>query len=185
MAFPYHLGIFLILAIGTAYISYKIFLSEPDAEQVFPKYSQPKDMATAQLEQALQVSLQRHPEVLAYIMYRVGISNVTYSEDKTTAILWLALYDKDTNTLVPAEPGLAIAQRNEDKSWNVTVQADEGYNAFLQQIPAEMIDEDTRAQYLSEPQALTKAAAPLRGTAYLEKGCHQIPDRQCWSCIDL
>ncbi len=34
--FPIIIGIFLILAIGTAYISYKIFLSEPE-QTGFPK----------------------------------------------------------------------------------------------------------------------------------------------------
>ncbi len=154
--------VFLILALGTAYIAYQYFFAEPEAEQVFPKYSQPKDLATAQLEQALQVSLQRHPEVLAHLMYRVAITNVTYSEDKNTALLWLALYDKDTDTLIPAEPGLAIARRNKDNTWVVTVQADEGYNKLLQKIPLTMIDEETRAQYLSEPQPLTKGVA-IRG----------------------
>ena len=160
---PVIIGIFLILAVGTVYLGYQVFFSEPSAEQVFPKYSQPKDMATAELEQALQVSLQRHNEVLSYLMYRVAITNVTYSEDKNTALLWLALYDKDTDTLIPAEPGLAIAKRNKDKSWVVTVQADDGYNNLLKKLPASMIDAETLAQYMSAPQSLTKGAAPLRG----------------------
>ncbi len=155
--------LFIILSLGTSYLAYQYFFGEKDASQVFPKYSQPKDMATAQLEQALQTSLQRHPEVLAYLMYRVGITNVDYSDDKSTALLWLALYDKDTDTLIPAEPGLAIAQRQSDNSWLVVVQADEGYNALLEQIPDSMIDAETRAQYLSKPQELSKAGEPLRG----------------------
>ncbi len=155
--------LFVVLALGTSYLAYQYLYGEKDASQVFPKYSQPKDLATAQLEQALQTSLQRHPEVLAYLMYRVGITNVDYSDDKTLALLWLALYDRDTDTLIPAEPGLAIAQRQEDKSWNVVVQMDDGYNALLEKIPDTMIDPETREQYLSKPQALTKAGEPLRG----------------------
>ncbi|HEX7555207.1 MAG TPA: M23 family metallopeptidase, partial [Leptolinea sp.] len=157
------IGILFLLALGSAYLAYQIFFSEPSAEQVFPKYAQPKDLATAQLEEALQVAMQRHPDVLAYFMYRVAITNVAYSEDKNTAILWLALYDKDTDTLVPSESGLAIATRNPDNTWAVTVQADTGYNTLLQQLPAAMIDEETRAQYLSAPQALSKGIAPLHG----------------------
>lgn len=155
--------LFVLLALGTSYLAYQYFFGEKDASQVFPKYSQPKDLATAQLEQALQTSLQRHPEVLAYIMYRVGITNVNYSDDRSIALLWLALYDKDTDTLIPAEPGLAIAQRQSDKSWVVTVQADEGYNTLLEKIPDGMIDAETRTQYLSKPQELSKAGAPLHG----------------------
>lgn len=156
-------AVFLVLAAGTALLAYQVFFAERDAEQVFPKYSQPKDMATARLEEALHVAMQRHPEVLSYLMYRVGITEVTYSEDKNTAILWLALYEKDTDTLMPAEPGLAIAQRIEDGSWVVTVQADDGYNALLGQMPSSMINEDIREQYMSAPQALTKGVTPLRG----------------------
>ncbi|BCY18353.1 hypothetical protein hrd7_22020 [Leptolinea sp. HRD-7] len=157
------IGVFLILVTGTVYLTWQIFFSEPEAQYVFPKYSQPKDIATAEMEKALQVSLNKHPEVLSYLLYRVAIKNVVYSEDKMTALLWLALYDKETDTLIPAEPGLAIARRGNDNSWTVTVQADEGYNALLKSIPASMLDEEIKAQYLSEPQPLSKAAAPLRG----------------------
>ncbi|GAP20884.1 peptidoglycan DD-metalloendopeptidase family protein [Leptolinea tardivitalis] len=159
---PVLIGIFLILAAGSAILAYQIFFAEPDASMVFPKYSQPKDMATAQLDQALQEALKRHPEVLSYLMYRVGITQVSYTEDKNTALLWLALYDKDTDTLIPAEPGLAIAQKTKENNWTVTVQADDGFNNLLKDIPESMIDAETKAQYMSAPQALTKAA-PLRG----------------------
>ncbi len=159
---PVLIGIFLILAAGTAYVAYQYFFSEPTAEQVFPKYSQPKDLATAELEHQLQISIQRHDEVLAFLMYRVAITNVVYSDDKNTALLWLALYDKDTDTLIPAEPGLAIAQRTKDKTWTVTVQPDEGYDKLLQSIPESLIDAETKAQYLSKPQSATKGVA-LRG----------------------
>ncbi len=142
------IGVFLILIAGTAYLTWQIFFSEPEAEYVFPKYSQPKDMATAELERALQVSLNKHPEVLSYLLYRVAIKNVVYSDDKKTALLWLALYDKDTDTLIPAEPGLAIARRGDDNAWTVTVQADENYTALLKSIPASMIDEEIKGQYL-------------------------------------
>ena len=87
--FPFLIAVFLILGIGTTYLAYQVFFSEPVAERVFPKYSQPKDMATAELDKALQSALQRHPDVLAYLIYRVSISHVTYLEDKTTALLWL------------------------------------------------------------------------------------------------
>ncbi|MEI8132274.1 MAG: M23 family metallopeptidase, partial [Leptolinea sp.] len=160
---PILIVIFLVLGLGTAYLAYQIFLVEPAAEQVFPKYSQPKDMATAQLEQSLQVAMQRHPDVLAYLIYRVSISNVTYTEDKNLALLWLSLFEKETDTLVPAEPGLAIAQRGADGTWAVTVQADAEYYALLLQIPTSMLDEETRAQYLSEPQPLSKGIDPLHG----------------------
>ncbi|NLF50934.1 MAG: M23 family metallopeptidase, partial [Leptolinea sp.] len=159
---PVLICVFLILAAGTAYVAYQYFFGEPTAEQVFPKYSQPKDLATAELERQLQKSIQRHEEVLAFLMYRVAITNVTYSDDKKTALLWLALYDKDTDVLVPAEPGLAIAQRSNDQSWIVTVQPDEGFNKLLLAIPESMIDTETKEQYLSKPQSITKAVA-LRG----------------------
>jgi len=157
------IGVFLILAAGTAYLAWQIFLAEPDAQMVFPKYSQPKDMATAELEQALQVSLQKHPEVLSYLIYRVSITNVVYSEDKNTALLWLSLYDKETDTLIPAEPGLAIGIHGPNNTWSVSVQADENYNNILKAIPSTMIDDETKEQYMSAPQALSKGAAPLRG----------------------
>jgi len=160
---PAIVAVFFILAAGTAYLAYQVLYVERDASQVFPKYAQPKDMATAQLEQALQVAINRHTEVLSYLIYRVGITHVNYSEDKKTALLWLALYDKDTDTLVPAEPGLAIAQRQPDNSWGVTVQADDGFNALLTQIPASMIDEEIKQQYMSAPQAIAKDIAPLHG----------------------
>lgn len=159
---PLLISIFLILIAGTVYVAFQYFYTEPTAEQVFPKYSQPKDMATAELEQQLQIAIQRHDEVVAFLIYRVAITNVTYTEDKNTALLWLALYDKDTDTLVPAEPGLAIAQRSKDKTWIVTVQPDEGFNKLLLSIPESLIDVETREQYLSKPQTATKGVA-LRG----------------------
>jgi murein DD-endopeptidase MepM/ murein hydrolase activator NlpD len=157
------IGVFLVLVAGTAYLVWQIYFAEPEVQTVFPKYSQPKDLATAELEQALQISLQRHPEVLSYLIYRVAITNVVYSDDRNTALLWLALYDKDTDTLIPAEPGLAIGQRGPNNTWTVAVQADDNYNALLNALPSTMIDDETKAQYISAPQALSKAAVPLRG----------------------
>lgn len=156
-------GVFLLLMAGTAYLAYQLFVVEADSRMAFPKYSQPKDLATAELEQALQTSLQKHTEVLSYLIYRVAITNVVYSEDKNTALLWLALYDKETDRLIPAEPGLAIGTRGSDNKWTVTVQADENFNAMLKSIPSTMIDDETKSQYISAPQELSKAAAPLQG----------------------
>jgi hypothetical protein len=160
---PGLIAVFIVFIVGTGYLAYKVLFAEPDVEQVFPKYAQPKDMATAQLEQALKTAINRHPDVLAYLIYRISISNVTYSEDKNTALLWLSLYEKETDTLLPAEPGLAISRKNTDGSWTVTVQTDEEFRSLLQQIPDSMIDPETRGQYLSDPQPLAKGVEPLRG----------------------
>lgn len=122
----------------------------------------PKDASTIEIDQAVQEAVQRHPEVLAYTIYRVSVDHVTYSSDGNLALAWLSLSDKQSGQPVPSEPGLAIVIKTSDPAasksvWHAYVQADDNWNEQMGLVPADMMDEEARNQFTSPDQAITKA----------------------------
>lgn len=121
-----------------------------------------KDASTIEIDQAVQDAVQRHPEVLAYTIYRVSVDHVTYSPDGNLALAWLSLSDKESGQPVPSEPGLAIVVKTIDSEtskpvWHAYVQADENWNEQMALVPSDMMDEEARNQFTSPDQAITKA----------------------------
>src|SRR5512141_1446731 len=71
------------------------------------------------VERAIQAEITIQQElVLAYIIYDTKIDVPNYSEDGIWAAAQLIPLDRQTGSIVPAEPGLALAQ-NMGGSWLV------------------------------------------------------------------
>ena len=123
-----------------------------------------------EIDAALQEAiLDKDEQVLAFLIYDVMIDHLEFSSDGEWALVWLALVDKDTNEIMPAEAGLAIAQQqtiqidpdSEATGWKIFLQADADWNLILNQIPEELMDEELRSRYIDKIQA-----APHDGTVY-------------------
>ena len=135
---------------------------------VFPT-AMPKTFPDAQsqaIDRALQDAiLEKGEQVLAFLIYDVSIDHIETSSDGNWALIWLALVDKETNEILPAEAGLAIGQRTDmlegGEGWKVYLQADADWNQILMQIPESLLDADTRDKYIEKIQA-----TPHDGTVY-------------------
>ena len=134
-----------------------------------PQLPQPKtltDPTEIELLNAIQTAASGREDVMAFIVYRVTIDHVQYSDDKNLALVWIALVDKNTGLVQSGEPGLIIAHRNTDPAagpWRVVFQADPTFADELNALPESLMSADTRMQYMPAEQQAPKSAAVYSG----------------------
>ncbi len=133
-----------------------------------PKVVLPKsvDFSTnppADLTRAFKAAVaEREDAVLAFVIYNVRVERVTYSNDSQLALLWLVLTDPQTGDLIPSEPGLAIARRDNTGStpdWIITMQVDEDWAGQLAAVPDYMLSEEQRGVFVAPQVTASKAVA--------------------------
>ncbi len=144
--------------------------TNPDAgsgvfDSIFAPIS--KSASSVEIDRAVQEAVERHPDVLAYTLYDVKVDHVDYSPDGNLALAWLALADKNTGEVFPAEPGLSIVMRTPDASsptpsWQAYVQADENWNEMMALVSEEMLNEEARIHFTAPDQPISKSL-PLTG----------------------
>lgn len=110
---------------------------------------------------AFQQGVQGREDAIAFMVFDVNVDRLTFSEDGTLALLWLNLADRDTGELIPAEAGLAIAERTQGdgthpEDWKVTLQADRSWNKTLKKVPDEVLLPDLKDRYVSKEQPQQK-----------------------------
>ena len=122
------------------------------------------------LEDRVQQIAMSKTEVLAFVLYQPYIDHVTYSQDRQTALLWLGLRDPDTGEVIATEPGLAIAkvdsvQKAPDGSdnWDVTLQVDSDWQEQFNTLPVDLVTDDLKNRFYSEPTADAKGSTVYRG----------------------
>lgn len=120
---------------------------------------EPPEEATIQLPPGLeQVFIERLNQAgvqsLGFLIYEPRVVSVEISPDGSTALIWLAFFDPETDQLVEGEPGLVIARLNapEDgqkgiQSWEVTLQTDEDWQQAINQVPQDMLNDEVRQLY--------------------------------------
>ena len=88
-------------------------------------------------------------DLMMFMLYRVVIDHVEFSRDGTLALAWLALVDKDSGYVQPAEPGLVIARKQSetDEQWQFTFQVDKEFAAVLDSIPEKMLSAEDKELY--------------------------------------
>jgi len=129
------------------------------------------DPAHAADFEAIQSALARatgeREDVLTFLIYDVKIDQIEFIDDQNLAVVWLAVVDPSTGELLPAEAGMAIAQRVDSKSpapdWRIHLQADEDWWQWLGMIPDTVIPADVRDRYLPNVQAEPKAHQVFSG----------------------
>lgn len=146
----------------------------PPEEQTLDESTPEPKVFDSDLVQALEGRLQQiamaKSEVLAFVLFQPYIDHVIYSEDGVTALLWLGLRDPETGEVIETEPGLAIAkvdslQKSVDgvNNWNLTLQADMDWQAQFDALPSDLVSDDLRDRFYSEPVADTKGGTVYRG----------------------
>lgn len=120
---------------------------------VEPSLPQPKTLTDAteiELDNAIHNAAAGREDILAFLLYRVTIDHVTYSDDKSLALVWIALVDQQTGLVQSGEPGLVIVHKTTDTAnpWSITFQADANFAAELQAVPEKMLSADVREHYM-------------------------------------
>jgi len=133
-----------------------------------PRLPQPKtltDPREIELNTAIQKAASGREDVLAFIVYRVAIDHVEFSKDKSLALVWLSMVDKDTGEVQNSEPALVIAYATGDAAqpWRVTFQADPTFAAELLAVPDYMLSENNKANYMPGEQQQPKAGVVYTG----------------------
>lgn len=136
----------------------------------------PAVTATGQtgIDQAVQAAFQQEINknqslILGAQIYDVVIDNIQYSEDNSTALLWLGLRDQETGQVIETEPGLSIANNasgsapENPASWSIMLQTGPDFNQQLRSLPDDLLTEDIRARFLDVPAELQAAAAQVFG----------------------
>ncbi len=135
---------------------------------VEPKLPQPKaltDPREIELNTVIQKAAAGREDVLAFIIYRVTIDHVQYSKDKSLALVWLSMVDKQTGEVQNGEPGLVIAHATGDPTqpWRITFQADPTFAAELAAVPESLMTQENKNFYMPAEQQQSKDGVVYTG----------------------
>jgi hypothetical protein len=158
-------GVLLLLILLVLLSGCKV-APDTGADGKLPQLPQPKTLNDPEwiaLDRAIQSAVSGREDVLAFLLYRVTIDNVTFSDDGSLALVWTALVDKKTGAVQSAEPGLVIAHKTADSQWKVVFQADSNFAAELMAIPDSMLSVGDKQFYLPGIQQESKAGTVYRG----------------------
>ncbi|HNR02752.1 MAG TPA: peptidoglycan DD-metalloendopeptidase family protein [Anaerolineaceae bacterium] len=158
------LSLMLLLALFAAGCAVLPEEGEPEEGQL----PLPKALSSAveiELSNQIQQEAAARQDVLAFIVYRVSIDSVDFSEDGSLALAWLALVDKETGFVQPAEPGLVIAHKTGDPAmpWRLVFQADANFAEELMALPEDLLSAENRQVYLPGVQKEQKAGTVYTG----------------------
>lgn len=115
----------------------------------------PLDETGQAINQALQQAVSENQQsVLGFMIGQVEISQISYSDDGQTALLWLVLRDAQTGQQLGKEPGLAVARNlsgesTDAASWQITLQSAPDWQDQLKNLPVGLLSDELRALYLS------------------------------------
>lgn len=120
------------------------------------------------IDAALQESVRKHEEVLAFLIYHVVIDNVKFSESRDLALVWFALYDPEIGEVIPIEPSLAIARQifdetSDQMTWQITLQSDSDWSYVIEQIPLDLLSEEMKERYMPKVQSVPHAHQVFSG----------------------
>jgi murein DD-endopeptidase MepM/ murein hydrolase activator NlpD len=126
--------------------------------------SQPEQ--TSQVEQAIREAITARKESsMALLVYDTQIDRIQFSTDGSWATALLNPVDPETGQVVPAEPGLAIVQQ-QNNDWQVTLPSDPEWSSLLEKLPAGALADGEKTSWVEMySQAKTEAltAGPFSG----------------------
>lgn len=101
-----------------------------------------------QLEQKIQEAISREREyVLGLLVNNIKTENLTISKDYTWASAWIVLTDPETGEILPGEPGLLLAHR-EDNEWKVALPSEPTWIQMLIEVPTEFVSQEIKDMYV-------------------------------------
>lgn len=102
-----------------------------------------------EVDRVFSAAVDDHKEYsLGFLVYETQLDRVRVTQDERWASAWLIPEDPETGEPIPAEPGLALAERQDD-GWKVYLPQDKGWLELLKTIPEEVMPEGERAQWLA------------------------------------
>src|SRR5574341_1402286 len=150
----------LLLTLLLALFSFKV-LAAPPPPPVTPR------APASQVEQAIQAEITSQQDlVLAYLLYDPRVEAPLYSEDGSWAVAQLIPIDRQTGYVVPAEPGLALAQ-NDGGIWQVYLPNDPQWAQVLSEAPDSLVSPDDKATWLNMYEQVALGAVTTTYTGYL------------------
>ena len=115
--------------------------------------------------EAVQKAVQLHDEAsLIFTIYETKIEDINISKDGQWATAWLIPIDPDTKQIIPAEPGLAIVQKN-GRDWLAVLPSEDQWVALINLTPDDLIPTEMKSIWvqIAEAKSVPKSAAPYRG----------------------
>jgi hypothetical protein len=101
----------------------------------------------ADLQAAFDSALAQLPAEQSLLPYEAFIDNVVYSQDGTSAVLWLGFRDAATGEVIAGEPGLALARLDgtaadsplASSGWTVTLPTSKAWADAFAALPGELV----------------------------------------------
>lgn len=121
----------------------------------------------AGIEQALQAAVMRNQvNSLALVVYDVVIDHIDYASDGTTALVWLALVERETGRQLATEPELAIANRLDAsldgaEQWEVILRGDAIWEETFARLPAEYQEREYIQVFARSPDKEVEASTQV------------------------
>ncbi len=108
--------------------------------------------------------------IIGLQIYDVFIDYIQYSADGKSALIWMALRDRETGQVVESEPGLSVASvtpqasPDQSSSWTILMQSEAAFESSLRSLPADLLTDEIRQRFLEgSPAPLLNSAVPLAG----------------------
>ena len=131
-----------------------------------PQKTQAEELSL--VEQAIRKAIAGQAEFIpVFLIYDTLVDHLQISADGTWATAWLNPVDPLTNQVVPAEPGLAIAQKS-GGAWQVYLPTTQGWSAAVEIVPEDLLSAEDKQNWLFiEIQSIQQAAAGAPFGGYL------------------
>jgi murein DD-endopeptidase MepM/ murein hydrolase activator NlpD len=142
--------IFFLIGMGGAHGTRAAFLTQETPEPV------PQEIEKAIEEAFHRTADQNQMQILGFLIHQVVIDHIEYSQDGSTALLWLALLDTETGEVIATEPGLSIATNAnpsalaDSNSWMIALQSTDTWEQQLLSLPEDLLTEEIRKRQLDQ-----------------------------------
>jgi murein DD-endopeptidase MepM/ murein hydrolase activator NlpD len=98
------------------------------------------DLDSLTLDTVFSKKVEDNQDELMFQQNYANIDEIEYTEDHQLAMIWYSLVDKESNTIQPGEPGLALGYKPQESNWQIVLKTDSNWNDILQQFPEDMIN---------------------------------------------
>ncbi len=100
------------------------------------------------IQQALnQTAAKSSKDVPALIINDVQIDLIRYAADGKTALVWLAMVDRQTRKVLASEPALAVANKTA-KGWQIALPGSREWGTAVKALPAGLLNKAEQDRYL-------------------------------------
>lgn len=146
----------LIILLALFFLTLYLILREADLS-LGPAQPQPREQQ--EIEAAINQAIQSTTEgIPVFQLYETQIEDILISRDGNWATAWLTPLDPTNGQVIPTEPGLALLERTET-GWEVYLPGDPEWLAISQAMPAELLSEDEKDEWLQKASLNLEALA--------------------------